>query len=163
MTTILDTLRSSGGTDCEVHTLEIICTAWAEPILLCNQFFDFVGTTEDGRILTFLASAFDASFPRKDNSGSQTLGIAVDNVTGEAQRRIDQANEAGAPIRLTLRTYLDSDPGAPAEPPLNFSALAAEIEGSTVQFTAGYFDLLDTSWPRFRYTDQFSPGVKYIV
>lgn len=163
MTTILDTLRSSGGTDCEVHTLEIVCTAWDAPILLCDQFFDFVGVTEDDRTLTFQASAFNASFPRRDSSGSQTLGIAVDNVTGEAQRRIDQANEAAAPIRLTLRTYLESDPSAPAEPPMTFNVLSAEIEGSTVQFTSGYFDLLDTAWPRFSYTDQFSPGIKYLV
>lgn len=163
MSTVLDILRSSGGSDCEVHTLEITCTAWTTPLLLCNQFFDFTGTTEDGRTLTFQAVAFGASFPKKDNSGSQTLGIAVDNVTGEAQRRIDQANEAGAGIKIALRTFLESDPSAPAEPPFFFDALAAEIEGPTVQFTAGYFDLLDTAWPRFRYTDQFSPGVKYIT
>lgn len=163
MTTILDILRSSGGTDCEVHTLELSCAAWDGPLLLCNQFEDFTGVTEDLRQLTFVATAFDASFPKKDNSGSQTLGIAVDNVTGEAQRRIDQANAAAAPIAVALRTFLASDPSAPAEPPFFFEVMAAEIEGPTVSFTAGYFDLLDTAWPRFRYTDQFSPGVKYIT
>lgn len=163
MSTVLDRLRSSGGTDCEVHTLEIKSAAWATPLLICNQFFDFTGTTEDGRTLTFTATAFDGSFPKKDNSGSQTLGISVDNVTGEAQRRIDEANAAGATIEIILRTFLESDPSAPAEPPFYFDALSAQIEGPTTSFTAGYFDLLDTAWPRFRYTDQFSPGVKYIT
>lgn len=163
MSTVLDILRSSGGADCEIHTLEVTCSAWADPLLICNQFFDFTGTTEDGRTLTFIATAFDPSLPKRDNSGAQTLGVAIDNVTGEAQRRIDQANEAAAPIRMTLRTFLESDPSAPAEPPLYLDALAAEIEGPTIQFTAGYFDLIDTAWPRFRYTDEFSPGVKYIT
>lgn len=163
MSTILDRLRSSGGPECEVHTLELTCSAWAEPLLLCNQYFDFTGTTEDGRTLVFQAVAFDGSFPKKDNSGSQTLSIAIDNVTGEAQRRVDQANAAGATIQITLRTFLDSDPSAPAEPPFFFDALSAQTEGPTTSFTAGYFDLLDTAWPRFRYTDQFSPGVRYIT
>ena len=163
MSTVLNILRSSGGTECEVHTLELICEAWTDSLLICNQFFDFTGTTEDGRTLTWQATAFDASFPKKDNSGSQTLGIAVDNVTGEAQRRIDQANEAGKPISMVLRTYLAEYPDAPSEPPFYLDAKAAEIEGPKTSFTAGYFDLLDTAWPRFRYTDQFSPGVKYIT
>lgn len=163
MSTVLDILRSSGGSDCEIHTLELTCSAWAAPLLLCNQFFDFTATTENGRTLTFVAVAFDASFPKKDNTGSQTLGIAIDNVTGEAQQRIDQANDAAAPIYITLRTYLESDPSAPAEPPYYFEAIGAEIEGPTVQFSAGYFDWLNTAWPRFRYTDQFAPGVKYIT
>lgn len=163
MSTVLDVLRASGGTDCEVHTLEITSTAWPDALLICNQFFDFTGTTEDGRTLTFIASAFDPSLPDKDNSGAQTLGIAVDNVTGEAQRRIDMANEAGATINITLRTFLESDPSAPAEPPYYLDALVAEIEGPTTQFTAGYFNLIDTAWPRRRYTQDFSPGVKYIT
>lgn len=163
MSTVLDVLRASGGTDCEVHTLEITSTAWPDALLICNQFFDFTGTTEDGRTLTFIASAFDPSLPDKDNSGAQTLGIAVDNVTGEAQRRIDMANEAGATINMTLRTFIESDPSAPAEPPYYLDALAAEIEGPATQFTAGYFNLIDTAWPRRRYTQDFSPGVKYIT
>lgn len=163
MSTVLDVLRASGGTDCEVHTLEISSNAWPDSLLICDQFFDFTGTTEDGRTLTFTATAFDPSFPDKDNSGSQTLGIAVDNVTGESQRRIDTANEAGETISMTLRTYLASDPSAPAEPPYYLDALAAEIEGPTTQFTAGYFNLIDTAWPRRRYTQEFSPGVKYIT
>jgi len=163
MSTILDILRSSGGSDCEVHCLEITSTAWADPVLICDQFFDFTATSEDGRVLTYIATAFDPSLPKRDNSGAQTLGIAIDNVSGEAQRRIDQANEVAAPILMTLRTYLESDPSAPAEPPLYLDALAAEIEGPTVQFTAGYFNLIDTAWPRFRYTQKFSPGVKYIT
>jgi hypothetical protein len=132
-------------------------------MLLCNQFFDFTGTTEDGRTLTFKAVAFDASFPKKDNSGNQTLGIAIDNVTGEAQKRVDQANEAAAPVRITLRTFIAEYPEAPAEPPLYLDALSVQTEGPTTSFTAGYFNLLDTAWPRFRYTDNFSPGVRYIT
>lgn len=163
MSTVLDVLRASGGSDCEIHTLEITSTAWDTPLLICNQFFDFTGTTEDNRTLTFIATAFDPSLPKKDNSGSQSLGIAIDNVTGEAQRRIDQANAAAAKIQITLRTFLESDPSAPAEPPLYLDALAAEIEGPTVQFTAGYFNLIETAWPRFRYTQEFSPGVRYIT
>ena len=34
-------------------------------------------------------------------------------------------------------------------------------EGITVGIEAGYFDLLNVGWPRFRYTPEFAPGLKY--
>lgn len=159
----LDILRSSGGTDVEIPTVELTSTAWADSLFLCAGYFDQTFTLEDNRVITFQACGLDASLPKKGNQGSQVLGIAIDNVRGEAQRRIDSAKAAGANVVLTFRLYLESDPSAPAERPLTMDVLSANVRGPTVELQAGYFNLIGSAWPRFRYTTDFSPGIKYIT
>jgi len=159
---VLEILRNSGGTDCEIPTLEIICSVRSS-IFICAGFEDHTCTLEDGRIVTFIASGLDASLPKNNNDGSQKLGIAIDNVTGEAQRLIDDANLAGVGIQLVYRTYLESDKSSPAEEPIILDVIDVTIEGPTVSFSAGYFDLINSAWPRVRYTADFAPGLRYIT
>ena len=159
----LDILRSSGGTDVEIPTIELSCSAWADSLFLCAGFFDQTFTLEDSRVITFTACGMDATLPKKDNQGSQVLGVAIDNVRGEAQRRVDAAKAVSAPITMTYRLYLDSDHSAPAERPMTMDVLSANATGPTVELQGGYFNLIATAWPRFRYTTDFSPGIKYIT
>lgn len=162
MSEVLEILRNSGGTDCEIPTLEIICSAWT-PVFICAGFEDHTCTLEDARVVTFIASGLDVSLPKNNNDGSQSLGVAIDNVTGEAQKLVDAANAAGVGIQLIYRTYLESDKTAPAEMPIILDVIKVEIEGPTVSFTAGYFDLINSAWPRVRYTADFAPGLRYIT
>jgi hypothetical protein len=159
----LDILRSSGGTDVEIPTIELRSAAWADSLFLCAGFFDEVLTLEDGRVITFQASGLDATLPKKDNQGSQVLGVAIDNVRGEAQRRLDAAKAAGVKVFMTYRVYLESDPSAPAERPMDMEVLSFNAQGPTVELQGGYFNLIGSAWPRFRYTTDFSPGIKYLT
>lgn len=159
---ILDIARASGGTDCEIPTLELSCPAWNESIFICAGFYDQVFTLEDGRTVKFQASGLDVSLPKRDNSGAQSLGIAIDNVNGIAQERIDQAKAAQARITLTMRIYMESDPGAPAERPVVMPARTAQMEDVSIQLTGGYFDLINAAWPRRRFTLAEFPGIRYL-
>lgn len=159
----LDILRSSGGTDVEIPTIELRSAAWADSLFLCAGFFDQTFTLEDGRVITFQASGMDATLPKKDNQGSQILGVAVDNVRGEAQRRRAAAKSAGVKVFMTYRLYLESDPTSPAERPMDMEVLSFNATGPTVELKGGYFNLISSAWPRFRYTSDFSPGIKYIT
>ena len=159
--TILERVYASGG-DVIISTLELTCAAWAEPILLCNGFEDQSVLDETGRALTFLASGIAVSLPARTNSGAQNLTFAIDNVTGEAQQKIDAALEAGQTVSLIFRTYLASDLTAPAEAPYRMKVLGGTISGAQVQIQAGYFDLINVAWPRILYTTQFAPGLKHL-
>lgn len=159
----LDILRSSGGTDVEIPTIELSSSAWADSLYLCAGFFDQTFTLETGDAVLFQASGLDAALPKKDNQGTQVLGVAIDNVRGEAQRRLDAAKSAGAKVFITYRLYLESDPSAPAERPMTLEVLSFSAEGPTVELQGGYFNLVGSAWPRFRYTSDFSPGIKYIT
>jgi hypothetical protein len=158
---VLEQVYASGG-DVLLSTLELSCSAWAEPILLCDGFEDQACITEDGRAVTFIASGIAVALPARGTSGGQTLTFAIDNVTGEAQQKVDAALEAEERIILTYRCYLASDKSAPAEAPYRMTVLDGEINGSTVQVEAGYYDLINAAWPRDRYTTEFAPGLKYL-
>lgn len=163
MSTILDVLRASGGSDVILPTLELTCPAWSDGIYICSGFNDLVAVDEIGRTLTFIAAGMDVSLPKKNNEGGQSLGVAIDNVTGEAQQKIDLANASGARITMIYRTFLESDTSQPAEPSMRMTALSATMEGATVRTIGGYYDLINSAWPRDRYTADFAPGIKYIA
>lgn len=159
--TILESVFASGGKDVVIPTLELTCSAWDASVLICNGFENHTCVTEDDRTLTFIAAGIDVALPKRDTSGTQVLTFAIDNVTGEAQRLIDAALDAGAMIHLTFRHYLASDKSAPAARPLRFVVRDGSMQGSAVQLNAAFFDLINTAWPRNFYTADFAPGLKY--
>lgn len=159
--TVLNRVYASGG-DTIIYTLELTCTAWDAPILLCNGFEDQHCITEDGRPLTFMASGIAVALPKKTNSGAQNLTFAIDNVTGEAQQKIDAALAAEAKVSLIFRVYLASDLTAQSDQVYRATVLNGKIKGSTVQVTAGFFDLINTAFPRDLYTATFAPGIRYL-
>lgn len=159
--TVLEKVYASGG-DTIVFTLELTCEAWNESILLAEGFEDQHCITEDGRALTFKASGIGLALPKKTNSGAQNLTFAIDNVSGEAQAKIDAALEAEKKVFLTFRVYLASDLSAPSDQVYRATVLSGKIKGATVQVTAGFFDLINTAFPRDQYTVSFAPGVKYL-
>lgn len=159
--TILERVFASSGTEVVIPTLEITCTAWAAPLLLCNGFEDQTCTTEDARTLTFTAAAIAVALPKRNTAGTQVLTFAIDNVNGQAQQLVDQALNASARIYLTFRQYLSSDKSAPAETPLKFVVRDGVIEGASLQVNAAFYDAINTAWPRAYYTASFSPGLRY--
>ena len=144
-----------------INTLEIKHPS-IDTIRICADYADHVLTLETAEVVTFEQSGFDIQLPNKDTSGNQVLTFAVSNVDGVAQAALDEAMSAGGEITITYRAYLASDTSAPAEPPTVMTLIGATFQSGTVQLKASYFDLLNTAWPRRRYTSDFSPAIKYL-
>ena len=159
--TVLERVFASGGNEVIIPTLEITCSAWSTSILICGGFEDHTCITEDARTVTFIAAGIEVALPKRNTSGTQILTFAIDNVTGEAQKLIDQALEAGAMVYLTFRYYLSTDKTAPAETPLKFVVREGSMEGTVLKVNAAFFDMINTAWPRKYYTSDFAPGLKY--
>ena len=161
---ILDIVYSSApAAEVLIPTLEITHPTAFDPIRICAGFDDITaGTEESGTDVTFYAAGIDISLPDMDTSGQQVLNFAIDNVTGVAQSAIDAAIAAGGEVTVTYRAYLLSDLSAPCDVPLVLTMVGGSIKGSVVQIQAAYFDLLNTAWPRDRYTLLFSPGLAYL-
>ena len=51
---------------------------------------------------------------------------------------------------------------APAAVPYTLKIKSGSWTATEVQITAGYMNILDTAWPRFRYTLPVFPGLRYI-
>ena len=159
--TILQRLYASGGDAVLIPTIELLCAAWDEPLRICHGFDDVTALDEDGASKHYRAGAIEIALPKRDTSGTQVLVFAIDNVTGSAQRLLDQALEASARVQLVYRQYVATDLSAPADRPLRFEVRDVTMEGGVVQVSAAFFDLINTAWPRKYYTADFAPGLKH--
>lgn len=160
--TILNELRASGGTDALIDVLHFSCDAWVNDVVLCNGYQDLQITTEHGVNLTAVATDMQLSLPTKDATGSQKLRFALGNIRGEVSRLARQAIADSQGIRLIYRSYMSSDLSAPAENPLHMTVTAVTEQAGTVDITAGFFNLIDTQFPRDIYDSEFAPGLKYL-
>lgn len=158
---VLETVYASGG-DIIINTIELACPAWDKSIFICGGFENQTCIDENDREITFIAAGIAVALPKKNNTGAQTLTFAIDNITGEAQQRIDEALDAEARVTLIYRAFLASDKSAPADTPYRMTVLSGDMQGSVIQIQAGFFDLLNTAWPRDKYTATFAPGLRYI-
>lgn len=159
---LIETVYASAPSDQVIlPTLEILVPG-EDPIRVVAAFEDLTVTLETLETVTFQAGPFDFVRPKKDTSGQQNLTFAIANVTGEAQRVVEAAIEAGSEVPINYREYLSSDLTAPAAQPIKMTMRGGQFEGIMVQVEAGYFDLLNHAWPRSRYTASFAPGLRYI-
>lgn len=160
--TIINQVYTSAGPQVILDTLELTCSAWPDSLALVMGYEDLMLGTEDGRTLLFTAAPMTIEYPRRTNEPSQTLRFAIDNVTGEAQRRVDMAVDASAEIRMTFRRYLNTDLTLPSEPPFSAIGLGAGVKGTVLTVSAGFKDLLNWAWPRDTYNLNLVPGLEYL-
>lgn len=160
--TALERFYASGGDDVAIETLSLDSVAWEAPLYICNGFEDHLCRLETGEWVNFQAAAIEVALPKKSSQGDQVLTFALDNLTGEAQRHIDLALEAEARVNITYRAFLASDKTQPADTPIRMVVRNGLMQGTAVQTNAGFFDLINTAWPRKTYTTEFAPGLKYM-
>jgi hypothetical protein len=159
MTDIAVVYASAPVKEVIVKMIQITSTAY-NPIRFCKGYKDYTVTLDDEQV-TFLQSAFDEALPAIDASGNQSLTFAIDNVTGQAQRALDDAQEASAEQTITYLEYLDSDLTQPTQR-IVMNVVGVAFEGSVVKVKASYFDTLNTAWPREVYTTALTPGIRYL-
>lgn len=159
---IIQTVYASAPTDKVIlPTLEILVPG-EDPIRVVAAYEDVTATLEDSTVVTFKAGPFEYKEPSKDTQGNQTLTFSIANATGEAQKAVESALESDAEVPVNYRVYLSTDLTAPAKKPFKMTLRGGSFEGMMVQVEAGYFDLLNTQWPRLRYTSDKFPGLRYI-
>ena len=155
-------INASGGNVAYIRGLELICDAWPESQFVITGFKDRVLGTEDGRSLLFRAINLGINLPSKDGRGNQTLTFATDNSTGVVSDLVDLSIEANARVTVIYRTWLSSNTAAPSERPYRLTVLGGELEGVIANLQCGYFNILNTAYPRRYLTADFTPGLRYI-
>lgn len=158
--TILNRLYASSGEEVIIETLQI--NIGDDVLYLCDGYDDITATTETGDVLTFTASAIAVALPARNSDGTQDLQFAVSNIDGEASTAIMKALDNLDGAAITYRKYTSDDLSLPAEPPYTLTVKSGYWKGATAQITAGYMNVLDTAWPRYRYTLPFYPGLRYM-
>lgn len=160
MTILSIVYASAPDSEVIIPTLEIQIPT-GDPIRICADFEDHV-LGVDGVYHLFEAGAISIALPKKDTSGQQALTFGIANVSGRAQRYVDEALESGAQVKLIYREYLISDKSEPARRPYEMVLSGGQLEGGEAVFEGSYYDLLNAAWPRERYTAQNAPGLKYL-
>lgn len=158
--TVLNRLYASSGSEVIIPTLEIVVgddTFW-----LTHGYEDITATLEDGSTATFIACGIDLALPARNADGTQDLNFAISNVLGIVSTAIKKALPVIKGSVLTYRCYTSDDLTAPAEPPFSLNVKSGYWKNTEVQITAGYMNVLDTAWPRYRYTLPNFPGLRYL-
>ncbi|MFK3846603.1 DUF1833 family protein [Stenotrophomonas sp. NPDC078853] len=156
---VLSTLYASGGAAVIHDTLQIDIGPVRH--LLTRGWEDIAVVTEAGAALTFTACGMDVAVPARNADGTQDLNFALTNIDGVVSAAIREALKNKQEIRVTYRKYISTDLAAPAERPYTLKVKSGQWSATEVQITAGYMNILDTAWPRERYTLSKQPGLRY--
>ena len=146
-----------------ISTLELIHPAFDDGgyIRFAKSYDDVVATLEDGSTVTFFAAPIAVSLPERSADGNQEIGFAINNVLGHAYRNIEAARNAGGQIHIVHRDYLYPEMGAPQT--VHRAVITnAELNETSLQVQAGYFDLINWLFCRDTYNLTFAPGLAYI-
>ena len=158
---VLNRLYASGGDEVILDTLQI--TVGGQSYCLTRGWDDITVTLETGGKATFTGSAIDVALPARNSDGTQDLKFAISNIDGVVSTAIRNALDNLSSASLTFRRYVSTDLSAPAAPPFTLAIKEGSWTATEVQITAGYMNILDTSWPRYRYTLTDFPGLRYLT
>lgn len=158
--TVLNRLYASSGEEVIIETLQI--NIGDDVYYLCKGYDDITATTEGGDVVTFTACAIDIALPARNSDGTQDLQFAIDNINGVTSTAIRNALDNLQGATLTYRNYISTDLAAPASVPYTLAIKSGSWTALQAQITAGYMNVLDTAWPRYRYTLPDYPGLRYM-
>lgn len=151
----LNEIYASGG-QLPAVTLEISNTEIGElRYILDQQPRTMEGTLYD-------AAAFTVQLPERSESGFTDLSFSICGANGEAFRYVQQALQSSAPTYLTLQHRHPEDLTAVLYE-LTLTVTGGQLTREAAVFTASFCDMLNTEFPKLRYTAQNAPGLKYVA
>ena len=159
--TILKTVYASAPDD-ELILITLEIRLSPTDVVRVVQGFENHMLGVDGVYQEFTAAAISVALPSSNTSGQQSLRFSIGGINSLIQRHLDAALESSTPITLIYREYLESDKSAPARQPYIMTISGIQLEGDEAQLEASYWDILNYSWPRQRYTEETAPGIKYL-
>ncbi len=159
--TVLNRLYASSGAEVIIETIQI--NVGGNIYYLTKGWNDITAMLEDGETeVTFIASAIDVALPARNADGTQDLKFAISNIDGVVSTAIRGALNDLTGATVTHRNYISADLSAPASSPFTMAIKGGGWTAVEVQLTAGYMNVLDTAWPRYRYTLPNFPGLRYL-
>lgn len=159
--TILNRLYASSGAEVIIETIQI--NVGGKIYYLTKGWDDLTAMLEDGENeAIFIASAIDVALPARNADGTQDLKFAISNIDGVVSTAIREALNDLTGATVTYRNYISTDLSAPASSPFTMAIKGGYWTAVEVQLTAGYMNVLDTAWPRHRYTLPEYPGLRYL-
>ena len=99
--------------------------------------------------------------PERSDNGFSDLSFSICGVNGECYRYIREVLQSNAPTYLTLTQYHPVSMAAVYQ--LTLTVIGGQITRERADFTASFCDMLNTEFPKLRYTAYNAPGLKYVA
>lgn len=162
MSAILSRIHNNAPTDdAELPLLELTCAAWAGPLRYALSHNDETVTLPGGGSATFLKSGIELQLPDASGGAKHDLSFRVSGATDTVLGYIDEAEEADEVINATVYIYTQLHRSAPQKDPLTLEVVSAVADDDSVQFSAQFRDIANSTFPRLRYTADIVPGLRY--
>lgn len=163
MSTTLSRIDFSAPTDdARLFLMQLDCAAWSEPVRLALSSSDETVTLPGGEDATFVTSGLTINLPSQELSGTQDLAFGIAGVTVDVLEKVDAAIDADSPVTATLLLYTQVNRSAPQKTPLTLEVTSVKADDETIQCAARARDIINTAFPRLRYTLANTPGLKYL-
>lgn len=144
-----------------VDSLELRSTAWPIPFRLVQGFTNLRLGFGDGNYAEFTAVPMSLVLPERSEGVSQRITFALENITGQTQRAVDEAIAGGHDVILTFRRYVEGEYYGPSERPFIATVRGGAIDGYQVTLEAGFNNILDYGYPRGKYDLDYCPDLAY--
>ena len=113
-----------------------------------------------GRMVAFVALAFDLDLPPVDSIPVPEITVAMDNVGREITNALDAAAVSQDKIEVTYRPYLSTDiEGPQMDPPITLVLSEVEADPLRVTGRARMLDIGNKAFPAKCYTAKDFPGL----
>lgn len=109
--------------------------------------------------VTFYSVMFDLKLPEQNEATIAGLQLTIDNATKIVSKYLDQAVSIRAPVEVTYREYLASDPSAPQLVIGNLTVRSFKSTPFSVSGTAEFADLINKKFPNKVYRPEDFPGL----
>ncbi len=113
-----------------------------------------------GRMVPFVALAFDLELPPVDTAPVPEIAVTLDNVGREIVRHLDAAATSLERIEVTYRPYLSTDiEGPQMDPPITLTLTEVEVDVFRATGRARMLDIGNRAFPAETYTATRFPGL----
>lgn len=110
----------------------------------------------------YKASGFTISLPESSDSGFTDLSFGICNVSGEVYSYVKKLLDSPTPqsTYITLEQYHSESKMLLYS--LTLTMTGIQLDNNQAVFTASFADMLNTEFPKLRYTANNAPGLKYV-
>lgn len=124
---------------------------------------NFILAYEDKKIdnVLYHASAFTVQLPERSDSGFTDLAFSICGVSGQCYSYVRSALMSHTTTYLTLKQWHSETGELMYQQRLTVTG--GQLTRDTANFTASFCDMLNTEFPKLRYTVNNAPGLKYVA
>lgn len=124
---------------------------------------NFILAYENRKIddVLYHASAFTVQLPERSDSGFTDLAFSICGVSGQCYSYVRSALMSHTTTYLTLKQWHSETGELMYQQRLTVTG--GQITRESANFTASFCDMLNTEFPKLRYTVNNAPGLKYVA